>query len=171
MNSATLPTMDFPANLSHWTAWIDAVSVVAVAVGVVKAFDWLDGLISDKSRVALWYYMADVPSDSTIDSWGDVFPNLIDKVFGKRALSWAFIFRSCLASLVACVCLSLAFIVAGAYNNIRLGDDSLVDVLIYFVMGLIYTLVGDYFSLLISRAVLHQMAGLRKFPDIMSLAI
>jgi hypothetical protein len=66
--------MDFPAKLLHWTPWIDAVSVAGVAVGVAKAFDWFDGLISDESRVALWIYMADVPSDERIDSWGRVFP-------------------------------------------------------------------------------------------------
>src|ERR1700733_2783974 len=93
--------MDFPTNLSHWTSWIDGASVVAVAVGVAKAFDWFDGLISDDSRVALWLHMANVPSNESIDSWANVFPKLIDRVFGTRALSWKFILRSCFASLIA----------------------------------------------------------------------
>jgi len=43
--------MDFPSNLSTSTPWIDGASVVVVAVSVAKAFEWFDGLISDKSRV------------------------------------------------------------------------------------------------------------------------
>lgn len=71
--------MDFAGNLSHWTLWIDLLKVATVAVCVAKAFEWFDGLINDESRVALWYYWADIPSDKRIDSWGSVFSKLMDR--------------------------------------------------------------------------------------------
>jgi hypothetical protein len=91
-----------PVQLSiDWKALLDGASVVGLAVGIAKVFEWFDGMISDEGRVALWMFLADVPSDDRIESWGNVFPQLIDRVFGPRALSLRFFFRSCVASLLA----------------------------------------------------------------------
>jgi hypothetical protein len=147
--------MDFPADLTTWTPWIDCASVVAVAYGVAKAFDYFEGLISDRSRVALWYYLADVPTDERIDSWGSVFPKLIDSIFGKSASSWKFVFRSCVSSIVA-----LAF----ALTLTKYQIASLVHnpwgyaLILQSSANVLFNFWLDYESLLISRAIVRRMA-------------
>jgi hypothetical protein len=142
--------MDFPANLSHWTPWIDGGSVVAVAYGVAKVFDYFEGLISDRSRVALWYHLADIPSDERIDSWGAVFPKLIDRVFGERALSWKFVSRSCIASLIS-VGITLALHLR--FKHSRSGPS--LDLVL--LNGIAANCFPDYGSILVSRFIVRKM--------------
>jgi hypothetical protein len=148
--------MDFPANLSNWTPWVDGGSVVAVAVGVAKAFEWFDGLISDESRITLWVHLADVPTGERIDSWGKVFPRLIDKVFGVRALSFKFFLRSCVASVVG------VFIVTGITLRLNSGisisySDLPGSLLALLIISLVSNAVPDYLSLLLSRMIVRLM--------------
>jgi hypothetical protein len=164
--------MDIAASLSHWTPWIDAASVVAVAVGVAKAFDWFDGLISDESRVTLWYYLADVPSDERIESWGTVFPKLVDKVFGEKALSWKFVLRSCAASLIAVALMKLAFIAivhppdviflrtlqAKDSFQIEISPAPPFDWPTIVKWALLLNFIPDFLSLLVSRWIVREMA-------------
>jgi hypothetical protein len=162
--------MSFPASLINWTPWIDGASVVAVAYGVAKAFEWFDGLISDESRVALWMYMADVPSDERIDAWGQVFPQLIDRVFGSKALSWKFFYRSCLASLLAVLIVAFIFSRTGIFSN--LGEFALIKdgystplkfnltllLTSSFTTALVTNCIPDYFSLIITRMFIQYIA-------------
>jgi len=143
--------MVFPTNLSTWTPWTDAASVVAVATGVAKMFDWFDGLISDESRVALWYYMADVPTDERIDSWGSVFPLLIDNIYGKRPWSLKFFFRSCISSIIAtCVVAIIYFRFSSGYRP----TDSLDFLLKSLLLGaFLANVLPDFVSLLLTRFI------------------
>ena len=174
--------MEFPANLSTWTPWIDAASVVAVAVGVAKAFDWFDGLISDDSRVALWIYLADLPTDERIDSWATIFPKLIDKVFGERALSIKFFLRSCIASLLAVTACYLLYLrthyVApemamfegmGFPHGWTLIRTDSFRVVTYYAIFL--NLVPDYCSLLVSRTIVQLMSKVSSSAVILCLLV
>jgi len=96
--------------IAHGPFWLKMISVFAVAGGVAKLFDWLDGLLSDEARVGLWYFLGDLPNDQEIDSWGLVLPKLIDKVFGLRALSVRFIVRSCIGSVIAVGLFTLIYV-------------------------------------------------------------
>jgi hypothetical protein len=146
--------MDFSANLSHWKLWIGAGSVVAVALGVAKAFEWFDGLISDKSRVALWYYLADVPSDEQIESWGSVFPKLIDRVFGPKALSWKFFLRSCIASALA-VLLVLVLLTRVDKQYVQILDP--FPLLLLLLYSMVFNAFPDYMSLVLNRYFVKLM--------------
>jgi hypothetical protein len=158
--------MDLLANLSKWPFWIDSASVVVIAAGVAKAFEWFDGLISDDSRVALWYHLADIPSDEKIDSWGEIFPKLVDRVFGEKALSMKFFRRSCIASVLAvalCCCADFSFraMTSETLDYELLLQYSIVSPLLILILGvyaLAFNLLPDYLSLLISRFVIKLVA-------------
>jgi hypothetical protein len=145
--------VESPAHLFSWTPWIDGASICAVAVVVAKAFEWFDGLISDESRVTLWLYLADVPSDERIDSWATVFPKLIDKIYGPKVLSVRFLFRSTISSLLAVAITALLALRFGP-SKYELGsylESALIG-------GMIANLVPDYFSLILSRAIVKIMS-------------
>jgi hypothetical protein len=149
--------MDFPANLTHWTPLFDGASGIAVAYGVAKAFDYFEGLISDRNRVALWYNLANVPDDERIESWGNVFPQLIDRVYGPKALSWQFFLRSCLVSLIA----SFSFAALYLLNSYSEAIDSFfLGTLLaseFAVFGIAFSFIPDYVSVVISRAIVRLM--------------
>src|SRR5271163_2104118 len=89
---------------------LDTVSVVGVATGTAKTFEWFEGMLSDQGRAALKSWLLNSAGADPTNSWGEVFPKLIDKVFGERALSWKFFARSCVASLVAVLIVALVAI-------------------------------------------------------------
>jgi hypothetical protein len=83
--------------------------VVAVAYSVAQVFERCDQFLNDEVRIRLWFHLADVPSDGRIDSWGTVFPELIDRVYGVHAFSWKFFLRSCLSSIIATLLFALIY--------------------------------------------------------------
>ncbi len=130
---------------------IDGGSIIAVVVGVAKAFEWFDGMISDAGRHALGNLLNNAPSGEQLDSWATVFPRLIDHIFGERAISWKFCLRSGAASLIF---ISIVFVFEGR----------LYGHLMYFrgwyawlMIGLASNVAPDYCSLLVSRAVVRAM--------------
>jgi len=135
---------------------IDGITIVGVITGVAKAFEWFDGMLSEKGRVALSLKLANVPEDHDIDSWAAIFPNLIDKIFGRKAFSFKFFLRSSVASFIALFLVKLIearltrTVLADAFNVASVSDTAL--------FGLFCNCIPDYLSLLISRAIVRSMA-------------
>ena len=101
-------------------------------------------------------YLSNVPSEGQIESWGLVFPYLIDRVFGAKALSLRFFFRSCIASLLALLIVTpLYFVIVGS----RVAGGSLWTVLnLVVLLSPFVNFVPDYLSLLITRAIVSLLA-------------
>jgi len=157
--------MDIPPQLTHpLIALVDGGSIVAVVVGVAKAFEWFDGMVSDAGRQALSNQLKNAPSDERIDSWATVFPRLIDRIFGERALSWKFFFRSCMASYIAV--LSLTFLYSRVHHQIfSLGSSAPIEaptiiasVGATMLLASVMNVLPDYASLLVSRTIVRKMA-------------
>jgi hypothetical protein len=152
-------------DLPRWSLLLNGASIVATAYAIAKAFDWLDDLISDESRVALWYYLADFPSDERIESWASVFPKLIDKVFGRRAISWSFFFRSSIASVLAVSVLFFIIVLPLGLNGPQfLSITGLLIVLI----ALVSNVTTDYVSLIVSRTFIQLI---ERFPKLHTILI
>jgi hypothetical protein len=131
---------------------------VGVVTGVAKAFSWVDDGISDESRLGLTKWLKDVPGDDEIDTWASVFPNLIDRIFGERARSWKFFFRSCAASLLAVSSITLLTYLTSDRENLTayIGTGGFLEIVA--ILALSANCIPDYFSLLISRSIVKLMA-------------
>lgn len=148
--------MDFLAQLPRGlSSLVPGVSLAVVVTGVAKAFEWLDPMVSDKGRKALAHWLSNAPDDAKIDSWATVFPNLIDRVFGTRALSLKFFVRSCIASLIAITIVALLYyaLVVSHY-----GGSSLQTILLLgIILGSIANLFPDYVSILVTRTIVRLL--------------
>ena len=131
---------------------------LGVAVGVAKGFEWFDGAMSPEARVWLSKWLTNVPGDEQIAAWVNVFPNLIDRVFGQRAISWRFLFTSCIASLIAVTTMTGFFFSAFAGLPYPVLHDKTALLTIMIFLGLTVNCALDYFSLLISRFIVRAMA-------------
>ena len=124
-------------------------------VGVAKAFEWFDGMVSDAGRQALTNQLKNAPSDERIASWTTVFPRLIDRVFGERAYSIRFFLRSGIASIIAT---AIVLLIRIRLHHAPIVDyDTLVGFLYIAFFSLGSNLIPDYCSLLISRAIVQMM--------------
>jgi hypothetical protein len=157
---------DIPTQFTHsLIALIDGGSIVAVVVGVAKAFEWFDGMVSDAGRQALSNQLNNAPSEERIDSWAMVFPRLIDRIFGDRALSWRFFARSTVASAMAVLIISLIATRVG-YAKLPIGARAqmpwyalYIPVLRWSLLLAIMTnIIPDYCALLVSRTFVRLMA-------------
>lgn len=80
---------------------LKSLEFVGVVTGVACAFDWFGKGMSLEGQKRLGQRLKKIRGDKQVDSWVHVFPDLINRVFGLKALSWKFFFRSCIASFLA----------------------------------------------------------------------
>ena len=148
--------MDIPSQLTHsLIAVIDGGSIVGVVVGVAKAFEWFDGMVSDNGRQALNNLLRNAPFDERIGSWASIFPRLIDRIFGPNPLSLRFFGRSCLASSLAVLLMSL--IQARLFHSRFAWFDNVRNVESVFLIAFVANFVPDYLSLTVSRMIVRLM--------------
>jgi len=148
-------------HLKSWTALIDGLSFIGIVTGVAKTFEWFDGMVSDEGRAALSGYLNNLPSDEQIDSWGSVFPELIDRVFGPKALSLRFVLSSFVSSALGYLAVLLVGIRFRSNEISHFGwryfyDYTAVEISIisFFVLNL----GPDYISLIVSREIVRDMS-------------
>ncbi|HUA93765.1 MAG TPA: hypothetical protein VL991_14425 [Terracidiphilus sp.] len=150
-----------PLLLSPFLPILKGASFVAIVTGIAKGFEWVDGGLSLAGRQKLSRWLMNVPGEEELDTWAGVFPNLIDRVFGVRAVSWKFFWRSCVASIVA---VAVVFTIFATHYGFfwllqQTGVGGPVESLVrYFITALLLNCVPDYFSVLISRFVVRTMA-------------
>jgi hypothetical protein len=145
--------VDSLAVLSQHAVWAPLVAATAIAGGSAKGFAWFDAALNDDSRFKLSMWLVDVPGDEQIDAWASVFPNLIDSIFGPKALSWKFFFRSCIASILAIVILTSSMLLLEGSSWFE-NEEYFKAVLTFeLIAAFIVNLVPDYFSIVISRFI------------------
>jgi hypothetical protein len=133
--------------------FIDGATVLLIIGGVAKVFEWLEGGLNEEKKGALASWLRDTRVDSKAESWTTVFPSLIDRVFGTRPLSIEFIFRSCIASLIAVALTVVFYARAHGINPLHSPDTTLL-----VGSAVISNCIPDYLSLLVSRAIVKWMA-------------
>lgn len=150
---------DLSTILSQFAQVLKGIGFVGIVAGVTKGFEWADGGMNNNSRLRLTQWLKNVRGDQQIDAWANVFPSLIDRVFGRKAFSFRFFTRSSVASLVAVAtvsAISWASLVNSPYPILH-KTGNLVTIVLF--MGLTVNCVFDYFSLLVSRIVVRVMAS------------
>lgn len=152
---------DIPTLLGQFAPLLKGASFVAIVTGVAKGFEWVDGGMGQAGRRRLSQWLTNVPGDEQIDAWAQVFPNLIDRVFGPKALSWKFFFRSCIASFIAVVVVFAIF--ATHYGFFWLLEQTATggtfqSLFTYFVTALLVNCIPDYLSIVISRFIVRSMS-------------
>ncbi len=146
--------------LSQHPVWTALAAAIGIAASIAKAFEWFDGALNDDSRFKLSLWLVSVPGDEQIDAWANIFPNLIDRVFGIKPLSWRFFQRSCVASLIAVIaCLTLIAIAVGPRKFTEWGRIGLFELFVAMLIPSVgYSFIPDYFSILISRTIVRMMS-------------
>jgi len=140
-------------------------SVPAVGGAIAKSFEWSESALSAKGKGVIATWLRNAPPESEFDIWPNALAHLIDRVFGTRAISRRFITRSCLASLLAMTLLLLLLLlvggreaVTGAFTDGSPNVEQLFGFLFFLAPSGVVNLAADYFSLLVSRAVIRSMA-------------
>jgi hypothetical protein len=149
------------------------VTFVGIVTGITKGFEWFEPVLGEDAQLRLSRWLTNVPGDEQIDAWAGVFPNLIDRVFGPKALSWKFFFRSCVASVIAVTALFiLGFLVLGERGLLKdiadLGASLVRLIGLTFFLALLDNCIPDYLSVIISRFIVRLMA---KRPDVERVAL
>ncbi len=139
---------------------IQGATFFGIMVSVAKAFEWVDGGLSGESRTKLSLWLKSVPGVEQIDAWASIFPGLIDRVFGKKALSLKFFLRSCIASIAAvAITETLTIALLGKQPSTTNFELIGFKTLAYYLwLAIPINCIPDYFSLLFSRFIVRRMA-------------
>ena len=135
-------------------------TLVGVVTGVAKGFGWFDKTLSKEGRRRLTLWLKNVPGDEQVNTWANVFPDLIDRAFGKRAFSFKFFLRSCIASVAAVAIVEALMLALFGKKSIVTSDSWEGYKILAYLLGLALPIncVPDYFSLLFSRFIVRHMA-------------
>jgi hypothetical protein len=142
---------------------------VLCAVGIAKTFEWFNGMIGDSGRKSLSGWLRNSANLGGLDSWGAVFPMLIDRVFGEDPKSQKFFVRSCVASLIAVSAVVIVYIGLSLNHPTIFKLRPIVGFWGVFARMMVYSpfflivctstnFLPDYLSLLISRKIVRWMA-------------
>jgi hypothetical protein len=165
---------DVSALLAQYAPVLRGASFVGIVTGVAKGFNWFEKVLNSEGRRKLSQWLKNVPGDEQIDIWATVFPTLIDRVFGPRARSWKFFLRSCVASILALLCVSLLYTVhfgvdwIGSYFP---NWNYLENALFIIAFSLVVNCVPDYLSVLVSRTIVRAMSIRPNAPRILFLLL
>jgi hypothetical protein len=164
---------DLTAFINQHPALAALAASITIAGAVGKGFEWADGGLSQESRSTLSRWLKNVPGNGQMDAWANVFPTLIDRVFGPKPLSWKFFLRSCLASVVAVfLTSSLTFMAYGTKIIPALINwTALQNILFYLFLVIPVNCLPDYCSIIFSRFIVRQMARRPGFLRIASLLV
>jgi hypothetical protein len=166
---------DPTALLNQHPVWTALVAATGVSAGIAKGFEWFDAALNDDSRFKLSLWLVNVPGDEQIDAWAMAFPNLIDRVFGPKALSLKFFARSCIASTIAVTLVGTVFCIHHKGYSWFLSqggfEKPIENALTLGLAILAVNCIPDYFSVLITRFVVRLMSKRATALRVVSLLI
>ena len=155
----------------HLTKVFDLAMVATIAGTTAKTFEWFEAGLSDRGKQVISNWLQIIPASTKFDNWSTEASKLIDRVFGGKPLSFRFLGRSSLASLVAlCIVLVICFRLNLDVGRVP-GDSYFLDYSAIAAMFVIINLVPDYLSLLVSRAIVRLMARAYSTRRILSLLL
>lgn len=147
--------------LSQTAYLLHGLTFVGIVGTIAKAFEWADGGISEEGRMRLTLWLKNVPGTAQINAWASVFPGLIDRVFGRKAFSLKFVFRSIIASVVAVAIIEVLTLAIFGKKSIEASNGWVAEyetLAIFLLLAIPINCVPDYFSLLFSRFIVRRMA-------------
>ena len=123
-------------------------------MGVIwTLFDRTEKILSADARRSLADWLKNVKPRAGNPVWSQIFTGILDKVFGKDYLSWKTFVRSCIASTIALIFMTLIyFLTATAPMADLFATPNLI------LIWIPATFVVDYVSLCESRGVISDIA-------------
>ncbi len=127
---------------------------------VIRGLAWIsayvEDLLSRENKAAVARLLKSLDWASAASQVPVTFAGVFDTVFGEQHLSWKCFSRSCIASLVAVLAVSLLWVGLrpGEFLEIISGGQVLLGSAIILVGALILNLLPDYLSLLETRYVI-----------------
>jgi hypothetical protein len=154
-------TMYFEGVTQGWSGW-KVVFPPGIAAAVWAAFRWCEESLNKdtKSAISMWLKNVHPTTTKLAENWASAASSLIDRLFGPKPLSWRFILRSLLVTLIASALVSLV----GTVYLTRLSSAGFLESgweLLALMVGVVVlcNAATDYFALILNRHLIRVMAA------------
>lgn len=132
---------------------------VGILTGVLILFEKAEDNVKLKTKRAISRWLLNLDPPGAVAGWPATFEGVFDSVFGERLISWRCFRRSCVASLVSVIIVTLVW---GAMHPRDFRTLFLVGVTplrmgFFSIAFIIANLIPDYISLVESRLVIRLM--------------
>lgn len=142
-----------PGGFSLFTyagAWL------TVMAGIWFLFEKAEEAVSPDVRGAVARWLRNLDPAGSVQTWPTTFGKVFDRIFGARHLSLLCFWRSCIASFVAVIIVSVLY---AALTSGVLFESSIHLSRIFWVQFAVLNLIPDYLSLLETRYLLRWMGN------------
>lgn len=139
--------------------------------GIWFLFVKLEETLRPEIKTDISNWLSNLNPEKKLANWPTAFASIFDGIFGKKHFSWRCFSRSCIASILAVLMLTIlwwALNPEGFYGYFyRFGFDSLVGSLVlYILLSFCFNLIPDYFSLLETRYIIGKLRNVHSTPKI-----
>jgi hypothetical protein len=148
--------MELPPLLLYAGSW------AAMTAAIWALFQRAETVLKPEVKTAISQWLRNLNPATAFENWPATFAAVFDRIFGERHLSWRCFLRSCVASFVAVVIVTLiwaaihpdqfnAFVQQGKYKYYA------PFLSVFFVAGIL-NLIPDYLSLLETRYIIRWVS-------------
>ena len=72
----------------------------AALAGIVwRFFERVEAVLTDQTKLEIAVWLVGVKVGQKVEPWPDTFARVFDRVFGRKQVSWRFVFRASLAAV------------------------------------------------------------------------
>lgn len=156
--------MEIPFLLLYAASW------VTITGGIWLLFERAEVVVTPETKAAISRWLRNLDPTTAFPNWPATFAAVFDRIFGERHLSWRCFRRSCAASFISVVIVTLFWAALRPHQfTMFVKDENYIFLVLIFVMACVLNLIPDYLSLLESRHIIRWMSRRRSIVRIFAL--
>lgn len=145
--------MELPPLLTYAGSW------VAITGGIWVLFQRAETVLKPEVKAAISQWLRNLNPKTAFANWPSTFAAVFDRIFGERHLSWRCFSRSCAASFLAVIIVTLiwAALRPSQFTTfVQYPKHTLLFTI--FLFAALLNLIPDYLSLLETRHIIRWMS-------------
>jgi len=145
--------MEIPSLLLYAASW------VTITGGIWLLFERAEVVVTPETKAAISRWLRNLDPTTAFPNWPATFAAVFDRIFGERHLSSRCFWRSCAASFISVVIVTLFWAALRPHQFAKfVKDANYIFLVLIFVAAVYLNFIPDYLSLLESRYIIRLMS-------------
>ena len=142
--------------IPYFSAWAGIIG------GIWLLFSKAEDLVKPEIKTDISSWLKNLHLEGKLANWPTAFASIFDSVFSKKHFSWRCFSRSCIASILAVLMLTILWWALNPNNfYVVFSSEDLVVILSYHLTAsVIFNKIPDYFSLLETRYIIGKLRNI-----------
>lgn len=148
--------------ISYFSAWAGIIG------GIWLLFSKAEDLVKPEIKTDISNWLRNLNLEGKLANWPTAFVAVFDGIFGKKHFSWRCFSRSCIASILAVLMLTIFWWALNpeVFYAYFLNEDFTETLGMYIFISFVFNLIPDYFSLFETRYIIGKLRNVNSTTKI-----